>query len=142
MIVRIIRLAVLCTGVAMVAYLIPPSRTALAGPAAANDRGQRLYIQYCATCHGVDAKGGGPVAPKLKTSPTDLTTIRKEDGKFPGVRIRLVIAGEVGETELTVHGTREMPVWGRVFRFKKADKSAAALDAYALMRYIESIQRN
>jgi hypothetical protein len=51
-------------------------------------------------------------------------------------------SGEVGETELTVHGTREMPVWGRVFRFKKADKSAAALDAYALMRYIESIQRN
>ena len=76
----------------------------------------------------------------MTTAPSDLTTIRKEGGKFPRVRIRLVIAGEVGETELTVHGTREMPVWGRVFRFKEADKSAAALDVYALMRYIESIR--
>lgn len=141
MIVKTTRLVVLFTGLALVAYLIP-SRTALAEGAAANARGRRLYMQYCSTCHGVDAKGGGPVAAELKTAPSDLTTIRKEDGKFPGGRIRLVIAGEVGETELAVHGTREMPVWGRVFRFKRADKSAAAGDVYALMTYIASIQRN
>lgn len=141
MIVKTTRLVVLFTGLALVAYLIP-SRTALAEGAAANARGRQLYMQYCSTCHGVDAKGGGPVAAKLKTAPPDLTTIRKEDGKFPGGRIRLVIAGEVGETELAVHGTREMPVWGRVFRFKRADKSAAAGDVYALMTYIASIQRN
>lgn len=142
MLVNTIRLVVLCAVVTMLASLAPPSRTALADPAVANDRGKRLYMQYCASCHGVDAKGGGSVAPHLKTAPPNLTTIRKEDGKFPGIRISLVIAGEVGQTEIAVHGTQEMPVWGRVFRFKRGDNSAAAIDVHALMRYIESIQMN
>jgi mono/diheme cytochrome c family protein len=142
MIVKTSRLALLCAVVAVIVYLIPASLTAMAAGAPASDRGQRLYRQYCASCHGVDGKGGGPVALKLKTAPADLTTIPKEHGKFPGVRIKLVIAGEVGETELMVHGAREMPVWGRVFRFKRADKSAAAIDVFALVKYIESIQSN
>jgi hypothetical protein len=73
--------------------------------------------------------------------PPDLTAIPKENGKFPGVHVRVVIEGEVGETELTAHGTREMPVWGRVFRQKRGDKTVAMLDVFALTKYIEAIQR-
>ncbi|NDD63710.1 MAG: hypothetical protein EBZ36_07005, partial [Acidobacteria bacterium] len=39
------------------------------------ERGRKLYVQYCASCHGMDAKGNGPVAAELKTAPTNLTTI-------------------------------------------------------------------
>ena len=36
------------------------------------DRGKQLYQIYCALCHGVDAKGKGPVAAKF-VPPPDLT---------------------------------------------------------------------
>jgi mono/diheme cytochrome c family protein len=142
MIVKAIRLALLCAGVAMVVYLTPGLRTALASGPAANDRGQKLYMEYCTSCHGADAKGNGPVASTLKTPPGDLTKITREGGKFPHARISMVIAGEVGQTEIAAHGTREMPVWGPIFRAIRPDKSTARLDVYALTRYIESLQKN
>jgi mono/diheme cytochrome c family protein len=37
--------------------------------------GQEMYIAYCASCHGRDAKGNGPAAPALKIPATDLTTL-------------------------------------------------------------------
>jgi cytochrome c2 len=46
--------------------------------------GQVMYKQYCAACHGIDAKGNGPAASTLKTLPPDLTTLAKRHmGKFP-----------------------------------------------------------
>jgi len=36
------------------------------------ENGKRLYVVYCALCHGPDARGGGPVAPKF-IPPPDLT---------------------------------------------------------------------
>lgn len=139
--IKAIRLAVLCVGVATFVYLTPPLRTALASEPFQNDRGQKLYMQHCASCHGADAKGHGPVAPSLRTSPSDLTNIPKKGGKFPFSRIEMVIAGEVGQTEITAHGTRDMPVWGEVFRAIAPDKSHARLNVYALTRYIESLQK-
>jgi mono/diheme cytochrome c family protein len=106
-----------------------------------NDRGRKLYIQYCASCHGIDATGTGPVAPNLCKPVPDLTQIEKREGKFPGTRIKLVTGGEVGQTEFSAHGTREMPVWGQVFRYKRGNHSTGMLDVYALTKYIESIQK-
>ena len=31
------------------------------------EAGKRLYLKYCATCHGREAKGDGPLAATLKT---------------------------------------------------------------------------
>ena len=46
--------------------------------------GQKLYTQYCASCHGADGKGNGPEAAKLNPKPGDLTQIAKKNGgKFP-----------------------------------------------------------
>lgn len=101
-----------------------------------NERGRMLYVQYCASCHGVDASGNGPVAPSLKMAVPDLRRIPKENGQFPALRVQNMIAGEV---EVGAHGTREMPVWGRYFRHTKG-QSRATMDVYALMRYVEAFQ--
>ena len=35
--------------------------------------GQRLYVRWCATCHGPDGRGNGPAAPSLIPRPRDFT---------------------------------------------------------------------
>lgn len=99
--------------------------------------GSKLFMQYCASCHGADAKGGGPVAASLKKPPSDLTMVEKVDGKFPTMRIQRVIGGE---DVVEPHGTREMPVWGSFFR-RKGGEGFAKMDILNLTRYIESIQQ-
>jgi mono/diheme cytochrome c family protein len=134
---RLIAVAFFGLAASLILLSIPPSQPAMAN----NERGRKLYVQYCASCHGFDGKGHGPVAESLCKPLPDLTRIEKKDGKFPGLRISLVIAGEVGVTELTSHGTRDMPVWGRHFRTVKGDSGVARLDVYALTKYIEAIQQ-
>lgn len=98
--------------------------------------GRKLFMQYCATCHGADAKGNGPTAKTLKKAPADLTRIEKQDGKFPAARIQRVISGD---DMLESHGSRDMPVWGAVLRHKSGP-GFAALEIYNLTKYLESIQ--
>src|SRR5664279_3279787 len=75
--------------------------------------GKSLYMEYCAVCHGKDAKGGGPAADALKQHPTDLTQInRKNNGKFPDTKILAILKGE---QKVVAHGNKEMPTWGRTF---------------------------
>ena len=40
--------------------------------------GEQLYKKYCRFCHGADAKGNGPMAPK-GTHPPDLTSGKAQD---------------------------------------------------------------
>ena len=40
--------------------------------AAAVERGQKLFEQFCANCHGKSGKGDGPVAAALKPKPANL----------------------------------------------------------------------
>ncbi len=111
-----------------------------AGKTPANS-GRQMYASYCASCHGVDGKGTGPVAPSLKRSPTDLSVLsRNNGGKFPTDHITAVL--QFG-AEATTHGTAEMPVWGPVFY--KLDESAPhsslrALRISNLVQYIETLQ--
>ena len=57
--------------------------------------GKQLYQSYCGSCHGADAKGSGPVASALKTLPTDLTLLSKNNnGKFPEMHVIHSIEGE------------------------------------------------
>jgi len=91
--------------------------------------GTRLYQNYCASCHGVDGRGAGPVTPALKVIPPDLTRIEKKDGLFPAEDLQKAISGQNG---VTVHGTREMPVWGSVLPKK---------EIASIVKYLETIQR-
>ena len=101
------------------------------------EKGQRLFNKYCATCHGMSAKGEGPVAAALKIGPPDLTTLQQPGEKFPFFRVQTKIDGE---KEVTAHGTSKMPVWGTIFRRTSGELQHHA-DIYALVKYIESIQR-
>jgi mono/diheme cytochrome c family protein len=99
--------------------------------------GKRLFTKHCAPCHGADGRGGGPAAAALKTRPADLTQInRQHEGKFPFLQ---VVAFIDGERPVAAHGSREMPIWGQIFRWKDGDHAARA-EIYALAQYIESIQ--
>ena len=74
-------------------------------------QGPALSKAYCASCHGADAKGNGPMAKSLKVKPADLTRIAaRNGGTFPLMRIERIISGE--EQPPSGHGTSEMPVWG------------------------------
>jgi len=76
------------------------------------DEGARLYSQYCATCHGVDATGAGPMAPALVLQPPDLTQLStRNDGVFPTARVAMRIDGR---DPLVAHGS-PMPVYGDYF---------------------------
>jgi mono/diheme cytochrome c family protein len=90
------------------------------------DIGKMEYQSSCAACHGVDAKGNGPVSKELKTSPTDLTVLaKKNNGVLPFNTLYEIIDGR--NSLISSHGTREMPIWGyrfttrEAFKLKKAD---------------------
>jgi mono/diheme cytochrome c family protein len=87
------------------------------------DVGKMEYQSSCAACHGIDAKGNGPVSKELKTRPTDLTVLAKNNhGVFPYNMVYEMIDGR--NSTISSHGTREMPIWGyrftppQAFRFK------------------------
>ena len=99
--------------------------------------GKSLFQEYCAVCHGVNGKGGGPAAKALQVSPSDLTQIsRKNEGKFPEERIMRVLKGE---EPVTAHGTQDMPIWGKVFS-NMGSLTMAQTRIHALLQYVEGIQ--
>ncbi|NOD61924.1 MULTISPECIES: cytochrome c [unclassified Ruegeria] len=73
--------------------------------------GEELYMHYCATCHGIDATGQGPMASVLVVQPSDLTSLSGEGGVFPTAR---VVARIDGRDPLVSHGS-PMPVYGPYF---------------------------
>ena len=101
--------------------------------------GPKLFQTYCASCHGSDGKGGGPMAASLKTWPADLTLIaQRNQGSFPTLHIREAIDGE---GTIPAHGSRDMPTWGPVFRsIAHGRADSAQLRINNLVAYLESIQ--
>jgi len=100
--------------------------------------GKELFGQFCAVCHGIDAKGRGPAAPALKKDPTDLTQLsRNGNGKFPALRVKMSITG--GENVME-HGTREMPMWGPVFTEIGQERALGQMRVQALLAYMEQLQ--
>lgn len=114
--------------------VIPVSKT----PATS---GKQMYQNYCAPCHGVDGKGHGPMAAALKTQPTDLAALsRNNGGKFPTYHVASVL--QFG-TPNPSHGSAEMPVWGPMLGHidsSVAEPNARALRIYNLSRYLETLQ--
>jgi mono/diheme cytochrome c family protein len=103
-------------------------------------KGPALYQAYCASCHGTDATGRGPMANALKAAPTDLTRISaRNGGMFPFPRVSRIIAGE--ESIPAGHGTREMPVWGPIFSQVDADQDLGKIRIDNLARYLREIQK-
>jgi mono/diheme cytochrome c family protein len=77
------------------------------------DVGKSEFQSSCASCHGTDAKGKGPVSDQLRISPPDLTMLAKSNnGVFPTSAVYETINGL---KTVPAHGTREMPIWGERF---------------------------
>jgi len=101
--------------------------------------GQQMYTAYCAACHGKDAKGNGPAAEALKTPPPDLTLLSKNNGgKYPSLRVGAILRGD---TVLTAHGSKDMPIWGKLFwAISKGHSSEVDQRVANLNKYLESLQ--
>jgi hypothetical protein len=105
--------------------------------------GPRMYKQYCAVCHGLDAKGHGPAAEALRTHPADLTVLARDNqGKFPALRVSSAINGDA---TVSAHGSKEMPVWGNLFyslgRQRPGTQYEVQLRTSNLTDYVKSLQR-
>jgi mono/diheme cytochrome c family protein len=101
--------------------------------------GADIYKAYCAACHGPDGKGNGPAAAALKTRPADLTQIAKRNGgRFSQNDVERFILGK--DDMPPSHGSREMPIWGPVFRELASDTSEMTLRVNNLVSYLKSIQ--
>jgi len=109
-------------------------------------RGQGLFSDYCASCHGGGGRGDGVVAASLKHPPADLTRITaRAGGVFPLDRVMSVIDGYTRRND---HGT-VMPEMGAVI----ASSAPVMVDTgdglmtpvpenlLALAAYLKSIQR-
>ncbi len=95
-------------GAASLAALFTIPQSALAQDVEA---GAELYQHYCATCHGLDATGHGPMAGVLVIQPTNLKVLADADGVFPTAR---VVSRIDGRDPLVSHGS-PMPVYGPFF---------------------------
>ena len=102
--------------------------------------GPDLFNHYCASCHGRDGKGHGPAATALHTPPPDLTALAKQYGTFPRARVAAAIGGESSVPLLPSHGSREMPVWGPIFRYLDPNHRMTDVRIENLVAYIESLQ--
>ena len=116
-------------------------------PAVAQDAdpvsGGNLFQQNCATCHGFEARGDGPMADILSIPPTDLTNLAGEE-EFPTAD---VVRRIDGRDMLLAHGG-PMPIFAYILEDRSAViddadgtpvfTSQAVLDIAA---YIESLQR-
>lgn len=117
-----------------------------AAPAMAQDKssGEFLFLTFCSTCHGEDARGDGPTAQVLTVKPADLTGLTAGNGgTFPTAR---VIDRIEGGDRLVAHGD-PMPVYAGVFDGaesvviatpgREIQTNAVVAD---LVAYLESIQ--
>jgi mono/diheme cytochrome c family protein len=78
------------------------------------EAGSSIFRTYCAACHGVDAKGDGPLADGLRTRPPDLTLLAKRNGgNYPDEKVHRIIDGR---KPVKGHGGPDMPIWGDAFR--------------------------
>jgi mono/diheme cytochrome c family protein len=99
--------------------------------------GVEMFRSYCAPCHGNDGKGAGPAAASLKTPPANLTMLnKKNNGKFPEAEVANTIKGE----GTAPHGSRDMPMWGDIFRSVSSGNMGVEMRVKNLSDYIRSIQ--
>ncbi len=105
------------------------------------ENGRISYVTYCASCHGADGRGDGPVAAALVSPATDLTRIsERAGGAYP---VDSVYAYIDGREDVAAHGTRDMPVWGNIWieeHGEPVQQEAVAHRINELVEYLRTIQ--
>jgi mono/diheme cytochrome c family protein len=106
----------------------------------ASTSGRDLFEFYCASCHGLDGKGNGRAATALKVPPPDLTMLaQRNHGTFPTEKVADLVKGSE-RLSTPAHGSRDMPVWGPIFKALDNRDEINAARIESIVRYIESIQ--
>lgn len=129
-----------------VLFLLAPGVLALAAcaPESAPD-GHMLFAENCASCHGSDAKGHGPLADGLDVALPDLTTLSARNrGVFPRDHVMSTIDGySRGQ-----HGAQVMPEFGEgdlgptvIIEDGDGNGIPVPVNLLALAQYLESIQQ-
>jgi mono/diheme cytochrome c family protein len=122
-----------------VALLLTASSLASAAHAA-EPQGDALFATHCATCHGADGEGGGPVASVMNVSMPNLRTLAKRNG---GVFPRDAITAYIdGREQVASHGDRLMPIWGDFLQMPadKGNQEPVRARIAALVSFIERLQ--
>lgn len=109
------------------------------------DTGAQIYARHCATCHGAQAAGNGPMAPALVLQPPDLTALAaRNNGVFPMTRVVMRIDGR---DPLVSHGS-PMPIYGDFFEGEdlslRAETGQPILTSPAvvdLVAYLQGLQQ-
>ncbi len=103
--------------------------------------GHRYFLRYCASCHGIDGTGNGPVAKTLSTRPANLRLLADKYGMpLPAARLAKVIDGR---DAIRAHGTHDMPVWGeQLYASGAGTKGEEGIGAVLakIVAYLNSIQ--
>ena len=121
---------------AAVAHAQPQVKKEPIKPVAASDAGA-MFQSYCTPCHGKAGKGDGPAAAALKKMPADLTKLSaRNGGKFPETQVKRYIEGL---DEVSAHGSRDMPMWGSLFR--DLNRDTAQIRVQALSDYLKGMQQ-
>ena len=104
-----------------------------------SNSGKAIYDSYCAVCHAKDAKGNGPAASAMKTPPTDLTQMAKNNGgKYPAAHVAAVLKGQAMNPS---HGSEEMPIWGPLFSsISQGHEGQVQQRITNLVTYLEGVQ--
>jgi mono/diheme cytochrome c family protein len=98
-------------------------------------KGEILYTNLCASCHGISGIGNGPVASQLKTKPKDLTKLKQKMGDAFDTK---VIKDRIdGRTMPRAHGIPEMPVWGEWFSIQSMSKGRLQEDQEGINKDVD-----
>ncbi len=109
------------------------------------EAGRNLYMSYCVQCHGIDAKGDGPMAEMLAIDTPDLSGLAvSNDGTFP---TELVARQIDGRAPMLAHGG-DMPIYGPfldsnqhvALRLPNGQTMMTSLPLANVVVYLESIQ--
>ena len=102
-------------------------------------KGRIVYVRYCVSCHGKEARGDGPLAKELRVPVPDLTTLAaRSGGGYPHDRVVRIISRS---NEVRGHGTADMPAWGPAFNRTNGIEAPVDEAIRNLARYLGSVQR-
>ena len=109
------------------------------------EAGKNLFLTSCWQCHGLNAKGFGPMAEMLAIETPDLTELSKRNGgEFPMEAVAMKIDGR---SPLLAHGG-EMPIFGPsleydqyvTLRMESGQQLMTGLPLANVIAYLQSLQ--
>jgi mono/diheme cytochrome c family protein len=100
-----------------------------------NPDGAVVYQDFCATCHGVAARGNGPAARYLDQPVPDLTRIALRDGTFNPYHVIMHVR------HVDMPESNPMPCWSRVMRVSGEGRTAVEIVFVNLTKYLERMQQ-